>query len=381
MLGDGHPNSGTKGSWFKFQWGVLKLLEAIAAGGVGDASAANQVLEIAAINNLGKTEDSPHVTGDTGVMALAVRNDAGLPLAADGDYIPITTDATGAVRTTSVGGSGGIAQPDKSAFVEGFTSFNPIGGVFNDAPAGDPAEDEAAAARITAKRALHVNLRDSAGVEIGTLAAPVRIDPTGTTTQPISAVNLDIRDLVFATDKVDVSGSTGVGVTGTFFQATQPVSGPLTDAELRATPVPVSGTVTATPSGTQDTNIIQVGGAAIAIGQADMVASMPVVIAADQSPILVTNTPSISEVGSHSNVASSATNVTLLATNASRKGATVFNDSTQVLYLKLAASASTTSYTVQLASLGYYEVPFQYTGIIDGLWAAANGSARLVEFV
>lgn len=41
---------------------------------------------------------------------------------------------------------------------------------------------------------------------------------------PVSATNLDVRDLVFATDKVDVSGSTGVGVTGTFFQATQPVS-------------------------------------------------------------------------------------------------------------------------------------------------------------
>lgn len=34
-------------------------------------------------------------------------------------------------------------------------------------------------------------------------------------------------------------------VTGTFFQATQPVSGPATDAQLRASPLPVSGTVTA----------------------------------------------------------------------------------------------------------------------------------------
>lgn len=32
-------------------------------------------------------------------------------------------------------------------------------------------------------------------------------------------------------------------VSGTFFQATQPVSGPLTDLQLRATPVPISGTV------------------------------------------------------------------------------------------------------------------------------------------
>lgn len=36
-----------------------------------------------------------------------------------------------------------------------------------------------------------------------------------------------------------------LAVTGTFWQATQPVSGPLTDTQLRATAVPVSGTVTA----------------------------------------------------------------------------------------------------------------------------------------
>jgi len=36
----------------------------------------------------------------------------------------------------------------------------------------------------------------------------------------------------------------------------QPVSGPLTDTQLRASPVPISGTVTATPSGTQDVNIV-----------------------------------------------------------------------------------------------------------------------------
>lgn len=54
-------------------------------------------------------------------------------------------------------------------------------------------------------------------------------------------------------------------VTGTFWQATQPVSGtitantgltqPLTDTQLRATPVPVSGTVTATTGGLTDTQL------------------------------------------------------------------------------------------------------------------------------
>lgn len=83
-----------------------------------------------------------------------------------------------------------------------------------------------------------------------------------------------------------------------------------------------------------------------------------------------------------SNVASSATSVTILASNASRKGAMIYNDSTAVLYIKFGATASATSYVVQIPSLGYYELPaaqYLYTGIIDGIWASANGNARVTE--
>jgi predicted SPOUT superfamily RNA methylase MTH1 len=49
-------------------------------------------------NHLGKAEDAGHVHGDTGVMALAVSNEANVARAADGDYIPIATDTEGNVR-------------------------------------------------------------------------------------------------------------------------------------------------------------------------------------------------------------------------------------------------------------------------------------------
>lgn len=78
-------------------------------------------------------------------------------------------------------------------------------------------------------------------------------------------------------------------------------------------------------------------------------------------------------------VASSATNVTILALNAQRRGATIYNDSSAILYLKLGATASTSSFTVKMQAESYYEVPAQYTGIIDGLWASATGSARITE--
>lgn len=78
-------------------------------------------------------------------------------------------------------------------------------------------------------------------------------------------------------------------------------------------------------------------------------------------------------------VAGSATSVTLIASNTGRLGATIYNDSTAILYLKLGATASTSSFTAKLFQDGYYEVPFGYTGVIDGIWASATGNARTTE--
>ena len=87
------------------------------------------------------------------------------------------------------------------------------------------------------------------------------------------------------------------------------------------------------------------------------------------------------------NVASSATSVNLFAANTYTYPAdgnhcrTIFNDSTQVLYVKFGATASATSYTVQIAAGGYYEFPQPlYLGNVDGIWASANGNARLMSY-
>jgi hypothetical protein len=56
----------------------------------------------AGATNLGKAEDAPHASSDVGVMALAVRSDAGGTTAsASGDYVPLITDSVGALRTTA----------------------------------------------------------------------------------------------------------------------------------------------------------------------------------------------------------------------------------------------------------------------------------------
>src|SRR4051794_36278118 len=111
-------------------------------------------------------------------------------------------------------------------------------------------------------------------------------------------------------------------VTGTFFQATQPVSGTVTTNASRA-----------------------------ATGTATSVASTV------------------------------TTNTTILAANAARFGASIYNESTAVLFLLLGAGTeSATVYTLQMAAGSYYETPFGFTGIIKGHWAAANGSARIMEY-
>jgi hypothetical protein len=83
---------------------------------------------------------------------------------------------------------------------------------------------------------------------------------------------------------------------------------------------------------------------------------------------------------STANVTGSASSVTLLAANSARLGAMLFNDSSAALYVKLGATASTSSFTVKLAAGGYFELPHPcYTGIIDGIWDSATGAARVTE--
>lgn len=91
----------------------------------GLATSANQTTEItslATIAALSKAEDAPHSSNDTGIPVWAVRNDTGAVFAgSDGDYIPLATDATGALRvdlngTISTNNSTTVALAGGAAF-------------------------------------------------------------------------------------------------------------------------------------------------------------------------------------------------------------------------------------------------------------------------
>jgi hypothetical protein len=84
--------------------------------------------------------------------------------------------------------------------------------------------------------------------------------------------------------------------------------------------------------------------------------------------------------GTKSTVNSGIASANILASNASRKGATITNTDANVLYLDLSGgTASSTSYSVAVASGGFYELPWPtYTGLITGIWAADGAGAALV---
>lgn len=90
--------------------------------------------------------------------------------------------------------------------------------------------------------------------------------------------------------------------------------------------------------------------------------------------------PTGSDTATLANVAGSATSVALFAATAGARTRSVYNDSAATLYLKYGATASTTSYTVQIPAGGYFEFPQPcYAGAVDGIWSSATGAARCTE--
>lgn len=77
-------------------------------------------------------------------------------------------------------------------------------------------------------------------------------------------------------------------------------------------------------------------------------------------------------------VAESASSVNVLAANANRLGAVLFNDSASACYIKFGTTASASSKTDRLLSRQSYPVPFAYTGRIDAIWDTAPGTLGAV---
>jgi hypothetical protein len=104
------------------------------------------------------------------------------------------------------------------------------------------------------------------------------------------------------------------------------------------------------------------------IGDVDVL-TLPAVVAATYSTSAVTS------------VASAATSTSILASNANRRMAIMVNDVDKNCYVKLGATASTTSFSYKLTPGQTLELPMPvYTGAIDAIWEAGpTGSMRVTE--
>ena len=147
----------------------------------------------------------------------------------------------------------------------------------------------------------------------------------------------------------------------------------------------ISGTVTAN-AGTGNFTVTQVtaanlNAAIVGTGVAGTPAGGVLTIQGDTggTPINVSSANTKSATSTVTSVSASATSVVVLASNTSRLGATVYNNSSSLAYLKLGTTASTASFTIKLFPYCYWEVPFNYVGEIDGIWATASGAALVDE--
>lgn len=164
-------------------------------------------------------EDTPHVTGDFGTQILGVRNDSATILTSvDGDYSPIAVDARGSVRVANgaavfqvqllagantigaVTGPLGVpividgAVVDNAAFADAATRVVPAGYIFDEVAGTALTENDAAAARVDAKRAVVGVIEDEAtrGRRLTITASNAAKVDGSDVTQPITAAALPL---------------------------------------------------------------------------------------------------------------------------------------------------------------------------------------------
>lgn len=129
--------------------------------------------------------------------------------------------------------------------------------------------------------------------------------------------------------------------------------------------------------------IAEVSGTTLAYTDSGSITPAGALPTANTARIVTATDPVKPATATRSNVNDAASDTLLLAANAARKGATVWNDSAEILYLGLGTvAASATSCTVKMPADAYYELPAGFTGQVRGIWANnGSGAARITELV
>lgn len=184
--------SGGSNATVRWTCTVAEEFDILTSGGAGGAASITQHLE-----------DAPHTTGDEGNLVLVVRQDSQSDLAADGDYVPMTINASGELRVT--GGSGTApTHNDDAVFTAASDDITPIAGFFDDTTPDSVDENDAGIVRMSGNRNLYTTLRDAAGNERG-----ANVDASNRLTVIAdlgSTDNAVLDDIVDGTLQVQVSG-------------------------------------------------------------------------------------------------------------------------------------------------------------------------------
>jgi hypothetical protein len=186
------------------------------------------------------------------------------PVSGSGNFTVVQPTGTNLHIVCDSGCSSSAGFADNSAFTFGTTAINPIGGVLDDTATNTATENSAAVARITPQKAIHANLRNQAGTEMGTSGAPLRTDPTGATTQPMSAASLPLP-----TGAATSANQDGIIRDGTGDTTQANVSTGRLHVDGSGVTQPVSGTVTANIGTFPDNepfNVAQMNGVAVTMG-------------------------------------------------------------------------------------------------------------------
>jgi hypothetical protein len=196
----------------------------------------------------------------------------------------------------------------------------------------------------------------------GTATNPVRTDPTGSTTQPVSGTVTANA----GTGPFPVSDNGGsLTVDGSVSLATAIPAGTNNIGDVDVLSLP------ALPAGSNNIGDVDVLTLPAITGTVTSNAGTGTFATKETQPGTATLT----------NVANSVSSAQALASNTSRRQATFYNDDTDAsVYLKFGTTASSTSFTIKIAPGGYYEIPAPiYTGRIDVIATAATGTLRVTE--
>lgn len=116
------------------------------------------------------------------------------------------------------------------------------------------------------------------------------------------------------------------------------------------------------------------------LGQKTSALSTPVVLSSDQPAIAVNPTPVLVTTTTSTPVTVSTTVATIAALNTARKALFIYNDSGRDVFVRLAAGATDSVFTLKMEKDDYYEMPQPiYTGVITAITDAGSGDILVTE--